>query len=44
LNSTLVATERTMVSIMENYQTLNGDIEVPDILRKYMGDIKKIKI
>ncbi|HYX57233.1 MAG TPA: aminoacyl--tRNA ligase-related protein, partial [Nitrososphaeraceae archaeon] len=44
LNSTLVATERTMVSIMENYQTLNGDIEVPDILRRYMGDIKKIKI
>ncbi|HYX54706.1 MAG TPA: serine--tRNA ligase [Nitrososphaeraceae archaeon] len=44
LNSTLVATERTMVSIMENYQTLNGDVEVPDILRKYMGDIKKIKI
>ena len=44
LNSTLVATERTMVSIMENYQTSNGDVEVPDILRKYMGDIKKIKI
>ena len=44
LNSTLVATERTMVSIMENYQTSNGDVEVPDILRKYMGDVKKIKI
>jgi seryl-tRNA synthetase len=44
LNSTLVATERTMVSIMENYQTSNGDVEVPDILQKYMGDIKKIKI
>jgi seryl-tRNA synthetase len=43
LNSTLVATERTMVSIMENYQTSNGDVEVPDILRKYMGDVKKIK-
>ena len=44
LNSTLVATERTMVSIMENYQTSNGDVEVPNILQKYMGDIKKIKI
>jgi seryl-tRNA synthetase len=44
LNSTLVATERTMVSIMENYQTSNGDVEVPDILRRYMGDVKKIKI
>ena len=44
MNSTLVATERTMVSIMENYQTSNGDVEIPDILRKYMGDLKKIKI
>ncbi|MDW0332575.1 MAG: serine--tRNA ligase, partial [Nitrososphaeraceae archaeon] len=30
LNSTLVATERTMVSIIENYQTDNGTIEVPE--------------
>nr|MCC2649504.1 serS [Nitrososphaeraceae archaeon]MDF2768129.1 serS [Nitrososphaeraceae archaeon] len=44
LNSTLVATERTMVSIMENYQTSNGEVEIPDPLRKYMGDMKKIKI
>jgi seryl-tRNA synthetase len=44
LNSTLVATERTMVSIMENYQTSNGEVEIPDTLRKYMGDMKKIKI
>ena len=44
LNSTLVATERTMVSIMENYQTSNGEVEIPDILQKYMGDIKKINI
>jgi seryl-tRNA synthetase len=28
---------------MENYQTSNGEVEVPDILRKYMGDVKKIK-
>jgi seryl-tRNA synthetase len=44
LNSTLVATERTMVSIIENYQTDTGTIEVPDILRKYIGDIKEIKL
>ena len=42
LNSTLVATERTLVTIMENYQTPNGTVEVPDILQKYMGDIKEI--
>ena len=43
LNSTLVATERTMVAILENYQTLGGTVEVPDALQKYMGEIKEIK-
>jgi seryl-tRNA synthetase len=32
-----------MVSLIENYQTDAGTIEVPDILRKYMGDIREIK-
>jgi seryl-tRNA synthetase len=44
LNSTLVATERTMVAILENYQTNNQTVIVPNVLRKYMGDIKEIKI
>ena len=42
LNSTLVATERTLVTIMENYQTSKGTVEVPGILQKYMGDVKEI--
>ena len=37
LNSTLVATERTMVAIMENFQTKDGHINIPDALQKYMG-------
>ena len=44
LNGTLIATERTMVSIIENYQTDEGTVEVPEILRKYMGDAKEIKL
>jgi seryl-tRNA synthetase len=44
LNSTLIATERTMVSIIENYQTDNGTVQVPDVLQKYMGDTKAIKV
>ena len=44
LNSTLVATERTMVTIIENYQTINGTVEVPDALQKYMMDIKEISL
>ena len=42
LNSTLVATERTMACIMENYQTSNGTVEVPDVLQQYMTGIKEI--
>lgn len=42
LNSTLVATERTMVAILENYQTSRGTVEVPDVLQRYMGGIKGI--
>jgi seryl-tRNA synthetase len=37
LNSTLVATTRTMVSIIENFQTKDGHITVPKVLQKYVG-------
>ena len=40
LNSTLVATERTMVAILENLQTKDGHVNIPNVLQKYMG--KKI--
>jgi len=43
LNSTLVATERTMVAILENYQTADGSVIIPDVLRKYMSDISEIR-
>jgi seryl-tRNA synthetase len=42
LNSTLVATERTIVAILENFQTLQGTVEVPKVLQKYMGGIEEI--
>jgi len=42
LNSTLVATERTIVAIMENYQQEDGSIIVPKVLRPYMNDIEVI--
>jgi seryl-tRNA synthetase len=37
LNSTLVATSRTLVAIMENFQTKDGHVEVPQVLQKYLG-------
>jgi seryl-tRNA synthetase len=42
LNSTLVATERTIVAILENFQTPQGTVEVPKVLQKYMGGIEEI--
>tara|TARA_B100000959_G_scaffold145312_1_gene152605 strand:+ start:2768 stop:4033 length:1266 start_codon:yes stop_codon:yes gene_type:complete len=42
LNSTLIATTRIMVSIMENFQTKDGHIKIPDVLQRYMGDQKEI--
>jgi len=37
LNSTLIATSRVLVSIMENFQTKDGHIKIPKVLEKYMG-------
>lgn len=37
LNSTLVATERTLIPIMENYQNKDGSISIPEVLQLYMG-------
>jgi seryl-tRNA synthetase len=42
LNSTLVAIQRTLVAILENYQTSKGTIIVPEALKKYMCDIDEI--
>jgi seryl-tRNA synthetase len=42
LNSTALATGRTMVAILENYQNEDGSVTIPRALRKYMGGIEKI--
>ena len=36
LNGTVVALGRTMIAIMENYQTEEGRVEVPAVLRQFM--------
>ena len=42
LNSTAIATGRTIVAILENFQQEDGSIVVPKALRKFMGGIEKI--
>ncbi|OGG36799.1 serine--tRNA ligase [Candidatus Jorgensenbacteria bacterium GWA1_54_12] len=40
LNATGLAIQRTLIMIIENYQTKEGNVKVPKVLQKYMG--KKI--
>ncbi len=42
LNGSGLAVGRTLVAIMENYQTEDGSIVIPEVLRPYMGGIEKI--
>jgi seryl-tRNA synthetase len=43
LNSTAIATGRTIVAILENYQQEDGSVTIPEVLRKYMMGIAKIE-
>ena len=43
LNGSGLAVGRTLVAIMENYQTEDGSIIIPEILRPYMNNLDKIE-
>jgi seryl-tRNA synthetase len=43
INGSGLAAGRTLVAIMENYQTATGDITIPEVLLPYMGGTKVIK-
>lgn len=42
LNGSALAVGRTLVAILENYQQADGSIEVPEVLRAYMGGVAKL--
>jgi seryl-tRNA synthetase len=42
LNGSGLAVGRTLVAILENYQQADGSVEIPSVLRPYLGDSKKI--
>ena len=42
LNSTLIATTRVLVAIMENFQTKDGHVRIPQVLQSYMGNQTEI--
>ena len=43
LNGSGVATPRLFIALIENYQTKNGTVIVPKVLRPYMDGLKEIK-
>ena len=42
LNGSGVALPRTMAAILENYQTPEGQVIIPEVLRPYMGGLTRI--
>ncbi len=44
LNSTMVATPRALVAIIENFATTDGRIALPEVLRPYMGGVRDITL
>lgn len=42
LNNTALATSRTMIAILEQYQQKDGSVAVPEKLRPYMNGIERI--
>ena len=43
LNNTALATSRTMIAILEQFQQEDGSVIIPRVLRPFMGGIEKIR-
>jgi seryl-tRNA synthetase len=43
LNGSGVALPRTMIALLENYQTAQGTVIIPEVLRSYMDGMEEIK-
>ncbi|MEM6731909.1 MAG: aminoacyl--tRNA ligase-related protein, partial [Myxococcota bacterium] len=43
LNGSGVAVGRAFVAVLENYQRADGSIEIPEVLRPYMGGATEIR-
>ena len=43
LNGSGLAVGRTLVAVLENYQQADGSVEVPEVLRPYLGGLASLK-
>ena len=44
LNGSGLAVGRTLLAVLENYQQADGSVEIPEVLRPYMGGMERISI
>ena len=44
LNGSGLAVGRTLVAVLENYQQADGSVEIPEVLRPYMGGLTHLKV
>ena len=42
LNGSGLAVGRTLIAVLENYQNKDGSIDIPEVLKLYMGNLNKI--
>jgi len=42
INGSGLAVGRTLIAVLENYQRADGKVEVPEVLRPYMGGVSEI--
>ena len=42
LNGSGLAVGRTLAAVLENYQLADGSVEVPEVLRPYLGGVERI--
>ncbi|MCW3987236.1 MAG: serine--tRNA ligase, partial [Candidatus Bathyarchaeota archaeon] len=42
LNNTAIATSRTLIAILEQYQQKDGSVLIPTPLQPYMGGLKRL--
>ncbi len=43
LNNTAIATSRTMLAVLEQYQQKDGSVAIPKVLTKYMDGLEKLE-
>ena len=43
LNNTVIASPRVLIAILENFQREDGSVEIPAVLRPYLGGLSEIR-